>query len=216
MPSPVITTNHRVEVASADRGESGIFTAARVDLALRWNGYLAAPMFTLAEVHRVIAYFNDPAWSDGHSALSYHEATDSVVFVDGNSEDDEAPQVWPGFDVDGQHLYTIGDGWCWSSYQEDRSTGVVSAPVARQMLYLLGDNEHWSERPSPEDMSVWATIRNASPNELEVLATYYPEQCEAYKHALKHWGLDWLRGIVEKAWAAAGERLDAIAAEAAL
>jgi hypothetical protein len=96
------------------------------------------------------------------------------------------------------------------------ATGRVSAPVARQMLHLLGDNEVWTSVPSSEEMGVWATIRNASPDELDVLASYYPEQCEAYRHALKHWGLDWLRGIVEKAWVDVGERLDAIVAEAAV
>jgi len=96
----------------------------------------------------------------------------------------------------------------------DRPARVVSAKVARQMLYLLGDNETWSERPSGDELLVWGAIRHAQPELLAELAVFYPEQVEAMKHSLKSWGLDWLRGIVEESWAATGERLDAIAAEA--
>jgi len=98
----------------------------------------------------------------------------------------------------------------------DRPTRVVSAKVARQMLHLLGDNEQWTEVPTAREMDVWRAIRHAEGDLLEELRQLFPEQCEAMRHSLKHWGHGWLRGIVEEseqAWRDAGVALDAIAAE---
>lgn len=123
---PEIRRNHPVYTGLDDTH----FVAARVDLRQRWNGFLAAPMFTLDEVQKIVGWMNDPATTDGYTTLTYDEATDSVVYVDGDAHEDEEPEQWKGFDLDGEHLYTIGNGWMWSSYYPANVAAVVEhAPV---------------------------------------------------------------------------------------
>lgn len=100
--------------------------------------------------------------------------------------------------LDGRELGTL----------EKTRARAVSAPVARQMLHLLGDNEHWTERPSADELEVWSALRSAKVDEhlFDELATQYPEQAEAMRHGWKHWGLQWLRDIVE-----ADRQLDVVA-----
>lgn len=124
---PEIRRNHPVTIGFDDE----VFVAARVDLRQRWNGFLAAPMFTLDEARKVIAWVNDPE-AYGGSTMTYDEATDAIVFVDENYSDEEdyEPSRWAGFDVDGEHFYTIGDGWTWSSYYPENVAAVVEhAPI---------------------------------------------------------------------------------------
>jgi hypothetical protein len=79
----------------------------------------------------------------------------------------------------------------------DRPARSVSANVARQMLHLLGDNPHWTEIPTADELLIWTAIRSGNEAVRAELAAYYPQQVEAFRHAYKSWGHQWLRDIVE-------------------
>ena len=106
-----------------------------------------------------------------------------------------------------------------TSLQKRDDTKSVSLKVARHVLSYWGDERlgqpggHFVNRLIRlllvADESNAAKVAAADPGWAEY---------ERAVHALYRtpWGPDWLRGIVEKSWSEAGERLDAIAAEAGL
>ena len=73
----------------------------------------------------------------------------------------------------------------------------VSSRVARQMLYLLGDNEAWSTRPVGDDMAIWSGLRHENEAVRAEFVALFPEQAEALRAAYKQWGLEWLRSCTE-------------------
>lgn len=70
-----------------------------------WNGW-ACPYFEKSEVERMVAWL--PEFDD---SLVFDEATDTFT----TTYDPDAPESFAGIDIDGMHLYPIGNGsWTWS------------------------------------------------------------------------------------------------------
>lgn len=78
---------------------------AYLDHEDEWNGW-ACPYFEKSEVECMSAWL--PEFDDG---LVYDEATDTST----TTYDPDAPESFTGTDIDGMHLYPIGNGsWAWS------------------------------------------------------------------------------------------------------
>lgn len=70
-----------------------------------WNSW-ACPYFEKSEVERMAAWL--PEYDD---SLVFDEATDTFV----TTYDPDTPESFAGIDIDGVHLYPIGNGsWTWS------------------------------------------------------------------------------------------------------
>ena len=74
-----------------------------------WNGW-AYPNFEKVEVERMAAWL--PEFGDG---LMYDGATDTFT----TTYDPDALETFTGIDIDGMHLYPIGNSsWTWSIVEE--------------------------------------------------------------------------------------------------
>lgn len=77
-----------------------------------WNGW-ACPYFDKTKVKRMVAWLSE--FDDG---LVYDETTDAFT----TTYDPDAPESFMGTDIDGMHLYPIGNGsWTWSIVEDGAS-----------------------------------------------------------------------------------------------
>ena len=100
-------------VAIADlESRPGCVHRAYLDPNDTWNGW-ACPYFEKPEVERMSAWL-----SEFDDSLVYDEATDTFT----TTYDPDAPESFIGTDIDGMHLYPIGNGsWMWSILEEPTS-----------------------------------------------------------------------------------------------
>ena len=94
---------------------------------MHWNGW-AKPWFT-KEVGMAIVRVSNKINDEEHQA-SYNADTDTFIFASGyDGETDEIK----GYDIDGLHLYPIGNGfWIWDNIAEYQSD-----QTKKLMEYLL-------------------------------------------------------------------------------
>ncbi|EHF02183.1 hypothetical protein HMPREF1008_00889 [Olsenella sp. oral taxon 809 str. F0356] len=77
-----------------------------------WNGW-ACPYFEKAEVERMLAWL--PEFDD---SLVYNPEGDTFT----TTYDPDNPEAFSGVDIDGMHLYPIGNGsWTWVIVEEEQS-----------------------------------------------------------------------------------------------
>lgn len=88
-----------------------------------WNGW-ACPYFT-KEIAENIMHINNAYYTFGEWQMRYDEEQDAFI----REYEDEEPEVFKGYDIDGLHLYPIGTCcWIWddlADYQNDQSKMVM-------------------------------------------------------------------------------------------
>ena len=89
---------------------------AYIDPEDTWNGW-ACPYFEKPEVERMAAWLHD--FDD---SLVFDETADTFT----TTYDPDAPESFAGIDIDGMHLYPIGNGsWIWTIVEG--STGSLTS-----------------------------------------------------------------------------------------
>lgn len=142
---------------SSEFGDVGIFHAAQVDLSRRWNGWLSAPMFTLDEAKRVIAYTESMREFNPESETVAYDAHDDVISITSDYGSGPETYSYGPTVVDGVKLYTIGEGaWTWSEYTEPvaaASASDVPDMVRRVIGEVLADIESGTIPPTVTSFS---------------------------------------------------------------
>lgn len=106
---------HNVAIADIESRPECVH-CAYLDPEEEWNGW-ACPYFERSEVERMAAWL--PEFDE---SLVYDEATDAFT----TTYDPDAPESFTGTDIDGMHLYPIGNGsWTWAII-DSSAEGLVS------------------------------------------------------------------------------------------